>query len=160
MLGVNPKERNLGGDRASSELNPPAVAADRRPDQGPEGEAAGAGAAEETRRQATMVNDRRARLVDETSRPGGGNKPLKGESRTWQWDETSPRGCGESKPSRVCETPGAERRARLGSSLASGSPQLMSRLGTEPQGRRSSHPCVGQVRSGSHSGEEAKLRGG
>jgi hypothetical protein len=29
-----------------------------------------------------VVNDRRARIVDETTRLGGGNKPLKGESRT------------------------------------------------------------------------------
>jgi hypothetical protein len=37
-----------------------------------------------------MPNDRRARAVDEADRLGGGNKPLKGESRTWLWDETSP----------------------------------------------------------------------
>jgi len=78
VLGVNPKEQSLGGDRASSGLNHPTVAADRRPDQSPEGEATGVGATEETRRQTTMVNDRRARVVDETIRPGGGNKPLKG----------------------------------------------------------------------------------
>jgi hypothetical protein len=155
-----PKERNLGGDRVSSGLNPLASIADRRPDQSPGGEASCAGADDASRRQATRVNDRRAQHGDEPRWLGGGNKPLKGESRTWQWDETSPRGCGERKPSRVCETPRAERRARLGSSLASGSPQLMSRLGRKPQGRRSSHPCVGQVRSGSHSEEEAKLRGG
>jgi hypothetical protein len=39
--------------------------------------------AEATRREAEVSNDRRARIVDETLRPGGGNKPLKGESRTW-----------------------------------------------------------------------------
>jgi len=34
-------------------------------------------------RQETVGNDTRARIVDEASRLGGGNKPLKGESRTW-----------------------------------------------------------------------------
>jgi len=34
-------------------------------------------------RQEMVANDRRARTVDEAARPGGGNKPLKGESRTW-----------------------------------------------------------------------------
>jgi hypothetical protein len=28
-------------------------------------------------------NDKRARTVDEAGQLGGGNKPLKGESRTW-----------------------------------------------------------------------------
>jgi hypothetical protein len=64
-----------------------------------------------------VVNDRRARAVDEAVRLGGGNKPLRGESRTWLWDETSPRGRGERKPSRARETPRAERRAGLGRSL-------------------------------------------
>jgi hypothetical protein len=30
-----------------------------------------------------MDNDTRARTIDEMVRLGGGNKPLKGESRTW-----------------------------------------------------------------------------
>jgi hypothetical protein len=30
-----------------------------------------------------VVNDKRERTVDEAARPGGGKKPLKGESRTW-----------------------------------------------------------------------------
>jgi len=34
-------------------------------------------------RQAKVGNDKRARSVDETNRLGGGEKPLKGESRTW-----------------------------------------------------------------------------
>ena len=80
---MNPKEQSLRGDRASQELNTPVIAADRHPDQRPEGEVTGSGAAEATRRQDTVVNDRRARSVDETTRLGGGNKPLKGESRTW-----------------------------------------------------------------------------
>jgi len=54
------------------------MAADRRPDQSPEGEVTGSGAAEATRRQERVVNDRRARHDDESGRPGGGNKPLKG----------------------------------------------------------------------------------
>jgi hypothetical protein len=60
------------------------------------------------------MNDKRARAVDETVRLGDGNKPLEGESRTWQWDETSPRGCSGRKPSRACETPRTDRRARVG----------------------------------------------
>jgi hypothetical protein len=157
---MNPEEQSLGGDRAPQELNTPTAAADRHPDQGPEGEVGRAGAVTATWRQAKPVNDTRARAADEAVRLGGGNKPLKGESRTWLWGETNPRGRGESKPSRVCETPGAERRVGLGCPLASGSPRLISRLGTEPQGRRSSHPCAGQVRSGQYSEEEAKLTRG
>jgi len=61
-----------------------------------------------------VVNDTRARTVDEAARLGGGNKPLEGESRTWLGDETSPRGSGGRKPSRACETPRADRRARVG----------------------------------------------
>jgi hypothetical protein len=115
---MNPKEQSLRGDRVALRLNTWAVTADRHPDQRPEGEVIRAGTAEETKQQVMVVNDRRARAVDEAARLGGGNQPLKGESRTWQWDETSPRGCGESKPSRACETPRAERRAGLGCSLA------------------------------------------
>ena len=107
-LVKNPKERNLRGDRALAELNPPSMAADRRLDQGPEGEATETGACAVTQRQVAVVNDRRARAVDETARLGGGKKPLKGESRTWQRDETSPQGRGERKPSRARETPRAE----------------------------------------------------
>jgi hypothetical protein len=80
---MNPKERNLRGDRAPQELNAPTVAADRPLDQSPEGEVTGTGVVAATRRQARVVNDRRARAVDETVRPAGGNKPLRGESRTW-----------------------------------------------------------------------------
>jgi hypothetical protein len=80
---MNPKERSLGGDRALPGLNTSVVAADRYPDQSPEGEVTGSGVAEETRRQERVVNDRRARAADEAVRLGGGNKPLKGESRTW-----------------------------------------------------------------------------
>jgi len=107
---MNPKEQSLGGDRASQELNTFAMAADRYPDQRPEGEVTGSGVGAATRRQEMVVNDRRARAVDEAVRLGGGNKPLKGKSRTWLWDETSPQGRGERKPSRACETPRAERR--------------------------------------------------
>ena len=157
---MNPKEQSLRGDRAPQELNTSAVAADRHPDQRPGGEVTGSGAVAATRRQEMVVNDRRARAVDEADRLGDGNKPLRGESRTWLWDETSPRGRGGSKPSRACETPRAERRAGLGSPFGSGSPRLISRLGTRPHGRRLPHPCGGQVRSGSYSEEEAKLRRG
>jgi hypothetical protein len=110
----SPQERSLRGDRTSAELNTPSEVADRPPEQGPEGEVTGAGAVAATRRQAKGINDRRARTVDETARLGGGNKPLRGESRTWLWDETSPRGSGGRKPSRACETPGADRRAGVG----------------------------------------------
>jgi hypothetical protein len=79
----NPMERSLGGDRASPRLNTPADAADRNPDQSPEGEVTGSGVGEATRRQERVGNDRRARAADEAVRLGGGNKPLKGESRTW-----------------------------------------------------------------------------
>jgi hypothetical protein len=75
---MNPQEQSLRGDRTPQELNTRAVVADRHPDQRPEGEVTGSGAVEETRRQETVVNDRRARAVDETVRLGGGNKPLKG----------------------------------------------------------------------------------
>jgi hypothetical protein len=74
----NPKEKNLGGDRAPEELNTSSVAADRYPDQRPGGEVTGSGADAATRRQEMVVNDRRARTVDEAARLGGGNKPLRG----------------------------------------------------------------------------------
>jgi len=74
----NPKEQSLRGDRASQRLNTSAVAADRYPDQRPEGEVTGSGVGAATRRQEMVVNDRRARADDESVRPGGGNKPLKG----------------------------------------------------------------------------------
>ena len=64
--------------------------------------------------QAERRNGRRARTTDEVDRLGGGDKPLEGESRTWQRDETSPRGGRGSKPSRACETPRAERRSGVG----------------------------------------------
>ena len=75
---MNPKEQSLRGDRAPQELNTPAVAADRHLDQRPEGEVTGSGVGAATRRQEMVVNDRRARADDESVRPGGGNKPLKG----------------------------------------------------------------------------------
>jgi hypothetical protein len=75
---MNPKEQSLRGDRAPHELNTLAVAADRHPDQRPGGEVTGSGAALATGRQEMVVNDRRARTVDETARLGGGNKPLRG----------------------------------------------------------------------------------
>ena len=72
-LKAVPKEQSLRGDRASRELNTRAMAADRHPDQRPEGEVTGSGVGGETRRQEMVVNDRRARIVDETTRLGGGN---------------------------------------------------------------------------------------
>ena len=75
---MDPKEQSLRGDRAPQELNTPAVAADRYPDQRPGGEVTGSGADAATRRQEKVVNDRRARTVDEAARLGGGNKPLRG----------------------------------------------------------------------------------
>jgi hypothetical protein len=75
---MNPKEQSLRGDRAPQELNTPAVAADRYLDQSPGGEVTGSGVVVATRRQEMVVNDRRARDVDETVRLGGGNKPLRG----------------------------------------------------------------------------------
>jgi hypothetical protein len=75
---MNPKEQSLRGDRTPQELNTRAVVADRHPDQRPEGEVTGSGTGTATWRQEMVVNDRRARAVDEAVRPGGGNKPLKG----------------------------------------------------------------------------------
>jgi len=71
------------GIGASAGLNTRSVAANRSLDQDPEGEAAGAGVVEATRRQARAGNDTRVRGADEAFRLSGGTKPLRGESRTW-----------------------------------------------------------------------------
>jgi hypothetical protein len=75
-----------------SGLNRLVVTTDRCLDQSPEDETNGTGTGEATHREETF--DKRqegtARRRGEAVRQRG--KPLKSESRTWQWDETSPRG--------------------------------------------------------------------
>lgn len=56
-------------------LNPLLAATDRCLDQSPVGEARGSGTGGATRRQENLVNDKRARLVDETGRLGSGKTP-------------------------------------------------------------------------------------
>jgi hypothetical protein len=67
----------------SAGLNTLSVASNRCPDQDPEDGAGAAGAGEETRRQEAAANGKRVRDADEAVRLGSGEKPLKGESRTW-----------------------------------------------------------------------------
>jgi len=56
----------------SARLITPSAASNRCTDQDPEGEAAGAGVVEETRRQASAGNDKRVRGADEAFRLGSG----------------------------------------------------------------------------------------
>jgi hypothetical protein len=82
-------------------------------------------------------NDKRARPIDEVGTAKQRGKPLRHESWTWQWDETSPRRTPRSKPSRARETLRAERQVELGSSAVSGLGVLMSRRGARPSRRYS-----------------------
>jgi hypothetical protein len=96
----DPEEGILRGDRASSRLTASPAAADRRPEKALKARSSALTSRGNSRQEPTG-NDRRARNVDEALRLGGGNKPLRGESRTWLWDETSPRGAKGRKPSRA-----------------------------------------------------------
>ena len=62
------------------------------------------------RGQADGANGAEGTATDEVVRLGRGRKPLGRETWTWQQDETSLQGSARSKPSRACETLGAERR--------------------------------------------------
>jgi len=106
----SPKEQNTHeGTRAFVGGNSLAGAADPGSEQRPEVDATTAGASGQP-----LAGRRRQRRegtgLDERYRLTRGRKPLKREPWTRQRDETSPQGARRRKPSRVCETPGTERR--------------------------------------------------
>jgi hypothetical protein len=137
--------RSLGGDRASSGVNRSVGRADRRPDQGPGGEGRGAGVVrgnEDVRRRGRTTGGHGA----PTRRAGW-------SAGTSPWKANPGRGCGMKQAREVVE--GGNRRGcakhrgrnegRSGKPPVCGPPRRMPRLGARPHGRRTSHPCEGQV---------------
>jgi hypothetical protein len=100
------------GDRVSARDNTRVGTTDFDLEQRPEGGAGRAGTSGATRWEAKLANDKRERPGDESGLAESKGKPLKRESCTWQWDETSPQSSQRSKPSRSCETTRTERRQR------------------------------------------------
>jgi hypothetical protein len=73
----NPKERSLRGDRVLPRLTTSSTAADRRPEQGPEGEATQSGAV-------------RQLAVGEDGQRQEGTGRRRGDS-AWRWEQTPER---------------------------------------------------------------------
>lgn len=127
----SPREQNTHeGTRAFVGGNSLASAADPGSEQRPEVDATTAGASGQP-----LAGRRRQRRegtgLDERYRLTRGRKPLKREPWTRQRDETSPQGARRSKPSRVCETPRAERRWARERPSVRGLRVLTSRRGRE-----------------------------